>query len=226
MARTRRPGLQLVRGLFLALMTGLNFVALQYLQLAETGAIQFFVPILVALFAAPLLKERLDGPRWFAIALGFAGVLVILRPGMQGFHPALLLALLNAALYALFNLLTRHLAAYDPPEATQFISGLVATAAAAPFAIAVWQAPSSWTLWAVAAGIGLAGGIGHYCLALAHRHAPASVLAPFLYQQILWMAVFGFAFFGDVPEAAVIAGGALVVASGAFLIYREYRGAR
>jgi drug/metabolite transporter (DMT)-like permease len=204
-------------------MTALNFWALQYLQLAETGAIQFSVPILIALFAAPLLKERLDAARWIAIVAGFAGVLVILRPGMQGFHPALLIALANAALYALFNLLTRHLAAYDSAETTQFISGIVATLAAMPFALAVWQSPVSWVEWAVAAAIGIAGGLGHYFLALAHRYAPASVLAPFLYQQILWMVLFGFLVFGDLPDAPVVAGCAIVIASGAYLLHREKR---
>ncbi|MDW8468463.1 MAG: DMT family transporter [Burkholderiales bacterium] len=224
LARTRRPGLQLVRAAFLPAMTALNFWALQYLQLAETGAIQFSVPILVALFAAPLLKERLDWRRWAAIVAGFAGVLVILRPGMQGFHPALLVALANALLYALFNLLTRHLAAYDSAETTQFISGIVATVAVAPFAFAVWQTPASGAEWALAAAIGVAGGLGHYFLALAHRHAPASVLAPFLYQQIVWMMLLGYAVFGDVPDAPVIVGCAIVIASGAYLLQRERAG--
>jgi drug/metabolite transporter (DMT)-like permease len=223
LVRARRPGLQLLRAAFLPTMTALNFWALQYLQLAETGAIQFSVPILIALFAAPLLKERLDAARWIAIVAGFAGVLVILRPGMQGFHPALLIALANAALYALFNLLTRHLAAYDSAETTQFISGIVATLAAMPFALAVWQSPVSWVEWAVAAAIGIAGGLGHYFLALAHRYAPASVLAPFLYQQILWMVLFGFLVFGDLPDAPVVAGCAIVIASGAYLLHREKR---
>ncbi|MGH7823334.1 MAG: EamA family transporter, partial [Candidatus Binatia bacterium] len=94
--RTRRPGLQLVRAAMLPLMTAMNFWALQYLQLAETGAIQFSVPILIALLAAPLLGERLEAARWSAIAIGFFGVLVIIRPGTQGFHPALMISLVNA----------------------------------------------------------------------------------------------------------------------------------
>jgi drug/metabolite transporter (DMT)-like permease len=219
--RTRRPALQLLRAAFLPVMTGLNFWALQHLQLAETGSIQFSVPILVALFAAPLLRERLDAGRWSAIVAGFVGVLVILRPGTEGFHPALLVAFANAVLYALFNLLTRHLAAYDTAETTQFYAGIVATLAAAPFALLAWQAPASWREWTVAAAIGISGGLGHYFLALAHRHAPASVLAPFLYQQILWMVLFGYLVFGDIPQAPVVAGAAIVIASGAYLLARE-----
>jgi len=150
-------------------------------------------------------------------------VLVIIRPGTQGFHPALLLALANAVLYALFNLLTRHLAAYDSAEATQFIAGAVAVVTLAPFAFAVWQTPQGWLPWAVAVLIGIAGGMGHYLLALAHRYAPASVLGPFLYQQIIWMVLLGYLVFGDLPAAPVVLGCAIVVASGGYLLWRERR---
>ena len=219
--RTRRPGLQLLRAAMLPTMTAINFWALQYLQLAETGAIQFAVPILIAVLAAPLLGERLDAARWAAIVVGFLGVLVVIRPGTQGFHPALLLSLVNAVLYAMFNLTTRRLAAYDSPEATQFISGLGATLAIAPFALAVWQTPATWLEWMVACVIGISGGLGHYFLALAHRYAPASILGPFLYQQILYMALLGYLVFGDVPDAPMVVGGAIVIASGLTLLWRE-----
>ena len=219
--RTRRPKLQLLRAAFLPVMTGLNFWALQYLQLAETGAIQFSVPIIIALFAAPLLGERMDRARWAAIGVGFLGVLIIVRPGTQAFHPALLLAIVNAVLYALFNLLTRQLAAHDSPEATQFFSSLGATLAITPFALAAWQAPPGALQGLILCLIGIAGGLGHCFLALAPRYAPASVLGPFLYQQIVWMVLLGYLVFGDVPDAAVLAGGAIVIGSGLYLLARE-----
>jgi len=219
--RPKRLKLQLLRAAFMPVMTGLNFWALQYLQLAETGAIQFSVPIIIALIAAPMLGERMDRARWAAIAVGFVGVLVIVRPGTQGFHPALILSIINAFLYALFNLMTRHLAAHDSPETTQFYSSVGATLVITPFALAAWQTPSSALQWLLLAGIGLAGGVGHYVLAVAHRYAPASVLGPFLYQQIVWMVLFGYLVFGDVPDAAVLVGAAIVIASGAYLLYRE-----
>jgi drug/metabolite transporter (DMT)-like permease len=223
LVRTRKPGLQALRALFLPVMTGLNFWALQYLQLAETGAIQFTVPIIIAIASGPLLGERLDARRWAAIVVGFAGVLVILRPGMQGFHPALVLSLINALLYALFNLMTRHLAAYDSPEATQFLSALGAAALMTPFGLAAWQTPANASEWTVACLIGVCGGLGHYLLAVAHRHAPASVLGPFLYQQIVWMVLLGYLVFGDVPDGAVLLGAGIVIASGLYLLARERR---
>jgi drug/metabolite transporter (DMT)-like permease len=221
--RPKRLKLQLLRASFMPVMTGLNFWALQYLQLAETGAIQFSVPIIIALIAAPMLGERMDRARWAAIAVGFIGVLIIVRPGTQGFHPALILSIINAVLYALFNLMTRHLAAHDSPETTQFFSSVGATLIITPFALAAWQTPTSALQWALLVGIGLAGGIGHYVLAVAHRYAPASVLGPFLYQQILWMVLFGYLAFGDVPDMAVVVGAAIVIASGGYLLYRERR---
>jgi drug/metabolite transporter (DMT)-like permease len=221
--RSKRPKLQLLRALFMPVMTGLNFWALQYLQLAETGAIQFSVPIIIALIAAPMLGERMDRARWTAIAVGFIGVLIIVRPGTQGFHPALLLAIINAFLYAMFNLLTRQLAAHDSPETSQLYSSVGATLLLAPFALAAWQAPASALQWGVLILIGFAGGLGHYLLAIAHRFAPASVLAPFLYQQIIWMMLLGYLVFGDVPDSAVVVGAAIVIASGGYLLYRERR---
>jgi drug/metabolite transporter (DMT)-like permease len=221
--RPRRPKLQFLRALFLPVMTGLNFWALQYLQLAETGSIQFSVPLIIALLAAPMLGERMDRARWAAIVVGFIGVLIIVRPGTQGFHPALLLSLITALLYALFNLLTRQLAAHDSPETTQFWSSIGATLAIMPFALASWQTPTAALQWAVLVLIGAAGGLGHYLLALAHRYAPASVLAPFLYQQIVWMMLIGYLVFGDVPDKAVVVGAAIVIASGGYLLYRERR---
>jgi len=222
--RVRNVKLQLLRGLMLFSMTALNFWALQYLQLAETGAVQFAVPILIALFGAWLLGERLDAPRWIAIGTGFAGVLLIMRPGTGGFHPAIFLAIANAVLYALFNLLTRRLAATDRPEATQFVSALSAAVLLTPAGLAAWQSPASALDWLLVAVLGMAGGLGHWLLAVAHRFAPASVLAPFLYQQILWMTLFGWLVFGDVPGLPVVSGTAVVIASGLYLIARERRG--
>ena len=210
-----------LRAVMLVLMTGINFWALQYLQLAITSSIFFAVPIITALMAAPMLGERIDRRRWVAIAAGFAGVLVIVRPGSADFHPAMLLALVNAALYAMFNLMTRRLAAYDSPETIQYLPAVGAAILLAPFAAAAWQAPAGWLEWTLACLMGALGGLGHYLLAAAHRYAPATVIAPFLYQQVLYMALFGYLVFGDVPAPAVWLGAAIVIASGLYLFARE-----
>jgi drug/metabolite transporter (DMT)-like permease len=221
LVRTSHWRWHLLRALMFVLMTGINFWALQYLQLAITSSIMFIVPIVTALMAAPMLGEKIDRGRWAAIVAGFAGVLVIVRPGSADFHPAMLLALVNASLYAMFNLMTRRLAAYDSPETIQYLPALGAAILLAPFALAAWQAPSGWLEWTLACLMGALGGLGHYLLALAHRYAPATVIAPFLYQQVLYMALFGYLVFGDVPAPAVGVGAAIVVGSGLYLFARE-----
>jgi drug/metabolite transporter (DMT)-like permease len=209
------------RAVMFVVMTGLNFWALQYLQLAITSSIFFIVPILTALIAAPMLGERIDAGRWAAIVAGFAGVLIIVRPGSAEFHPAMLLTLANSVLYAIFNLMTRHLAAYDPPETIQYLPAVGAALLLTPFALAAGGWPSGWLEWSVACAMGAVGGLGHYLLAAAHRYAPATVIAPFLYQQVLYMALFGYVVFGDVPAPAVGVGAAIVIASGLYLFARE-----
>ncbi len=221
--KIHNPRLQLLRGVMLALMTGLNFFALQYLQLAETGAVQFSVPILIALISALWLHEKLDLKKWLAICMGFAGVLVIIRPGSNGFHPAILLSIMNALLYAAFNLMTRRLAGSDHPISTQLASAMVPTVVLAPFAIWYWQTPDSWQVWCILVLAGLTGGLGHTASALAHRYATAAVLGPFLYQQIIYMSFGGWLIFGQIPDAAVVLGAGIVVLSGLYLLWREFK---
>jgi drug/metabolite transporter (DMT)-like permease len=215
--------LQALRGSLMAAMTALNFFALQYLQLAETGAIQFSVPLLIALFSAWWLGEKLDARRWLAIAAGFAGVLLVMRPGSQAFHPAILLSVLNALLYAAFNMLTRRMVATESAASLQMMSALGAALLLAPWALAAWQWPSGALPWLLIALCGLCGGIGHFMVAQAHRYASAATLGPFLYQQIIYMTLLGWLVFGQVPGLLVIAGALVVVLSGLYLLWLEMR---
>lgn len=214
----------LVRALMFMAMTGINFWALQYLQLTVTSSIFFSVPLIIALASASFLGEKLAPGKWVAIITGFAGVLVIVRPWGADFHPAMLASVVNALLYAVFMMMTRRLAAYDSPETIQYLPAVGATIGLAPFAIAAWETPDSWLEWTVACLMGVLGGLGHYLLALAHRYAPASVIAPFLYQQVVYMALFGYLVFGDVPSRWVWLGAAIVIGSGLYLFSRERTG--
>ena len=222
--RVRNWKLQALRATMMAAMTGLNFWALQYLQLAETGAIQFSVPLLIALFSAAFLGEKLDARRWAAIVAGFAGVLLIIRPGSAAFHPAILLSVLNALLYAAFNLLTRRLVATESAASLQLMSAAGAALLLAPWALAVWQMPASLGQWGLLALCGLCGGVGHFMVAQAHRYASAATLGPFLYQQIIYMTLLGWWVFDQVPSLLVIGGAAVVVLSGLYLLWLEMKG--
>ena len=221
--RTRHLRWHVVRGLMVIAMTAMNFFALQYLQLTVTASIFFSVPIIIALVSATAFGEKLDTARWIAIVAGFAGVLTIVHPGSADFHPAMLLSVVNAILYAFFLMMTRRLAAYDSPETIQYLPAVGAALGLAPFALAAWEAPSGWLEWTVACLLGVLGGFGHYLLALAHRYAPSSVIAPFLYQQVIYMALFGYVVFGDVPGPGVWIGAPIVIASGLYLFTRERR---
>jgi drug/metabolite transporter (DMT)-like permease len=221
--RTRHVRWHLVRALMFMAMTGINFWALQYLQLTVTASIFFSVPIMIALASSLLLNEKLDAGRWSAIVAGFAGVLIIIRPWGAEFHPAMLASVVNAILYAVFLMMTRRLAAYDSPETIQYLPALGAAIGLAPFAIAAWESPSGWLEWTVACLLGVLGGFGHYLLALAHRYAPSSVIAPFLYQQVIYMALFGYVVFGDLPSPGLWTGAAIVITSGLYLFSRERR---
>lgn len=221
--RTNHMRWHVVRALMFMAMTGINFWALQYLQLTVTASIFFSVPIMIAMASAFIFNERLDLGRWIAIVAGFAGVLIIIRPWGAEFHPAMLASVVNAILYAVFLMMTRRLAAYDSPETIQYLPALGAAIGLAPFAFAAWESPSGWLEWTVACLLGVLGGVGHYLLALAHRYAPSSVIAPFLYQQVIYMAVFGYVVFGDVPSPGLWTGATIVIASGLYLFSRERR---
>jgi drug/metabolite transporter (DMT)-like permease len=150
-------------------------------------------------------------------------VLLVIRPGTQAFHPALLLACLNALVYAAFNMLTRRMAATESPETMQLLSASGAAVLLAPFALAQWHTPQGWAVWAALGVCGLLGGLGHLFIAQAHRQATAAVLGPFLYQQILYMTLGGWLVFGQTPDGYVVAGALVVVASGLYLLALEMR---
>jgi drug/metabolite transporter (DMT)-like permease len=218
---TNQLGLQLVRSVLMVGTTAFNFLALQYLRLDQTVTIVFLAPLVVALLAGPLLGEWVGMHRLVAILVGFVGVLVAVRPGLGAVHPAVLYAFASMLVYSLFMLLTRHMARFDPPLVTLFYSMFVGTVAAAPLAFSDWHTPPSIAAWVLLCSTGLLGGLGHWLFLHAYRLAPASAISPFLYMQLLTMVAFGFAVFGDLPDGWTLAGAAIIVASGVYLIHRE-----
>jgi drug/metabolite transporter (DMT)-like permease len=226
MFTTTRLGLQLLRSVLMVATTAFNFMALKYLRLDQTVTIVFLAPLMVALLAGPLLGEWVGRRRMAAIMVGFIGVLIAVRPGLGIMHPAVLYSFAAMLAYALFMLLTRHMAQFDPPLVTLFYSMFVGTFAGIPFAIADWQAPADTLSWVLLGSLGVLGGLGHWLFLHAYRLAPASAIAPFLYMQLLTMVAFGYVVFGDLPDVWTLAGAALIVASGVYLVHREHRLAR
>lgn len=221
--RTRRPLLQILRGLCLLGSTVFNFVALGHLQLAETMSISFSAPLLIAAMSGPLLGERIGLPRWLLIGLGFLGVLVVARPVGGHFQPAMLIAFTNVLCYAVYAVVTRRLAGVDSAASMLIFSTALPVLVLAPALPSVWVWPSLPSLWLVMAIMGAFGALGHLLLTLAFGRAPASVVAPFTYTQILWMTLSGWLVFGDLPGPSTVLGAAIVVTSGFGLLWLERR---
>jgi drug/metabolite transporter (DMT)-like permease len=219
--RTGRPALQIGRSILLLLSTLANFLALRFLQLDEAIAIIFSTPFFVAALSGPILGEWVRWRRWTAIAVGFVGVLVVARPGTASFQPAALLSLMGAFCYALYSITTRVLARTDSNETTLFYSNLIGALVMMPVVPFVWMTPSSPLVIAVMVATGAFASFGHYLLIAGHRLAPAAVLSPFIYTELVWVIALGFLVFGDVPSRWTLAGSAIVVASGLYILHRE-----
>ena len=220
--RSSKPGLQILRSVFMAGATFFNFLAPDYLQLDQTATIFFLAPMMVAALAGPLLGEWIGWHRFAAIVIGFLGVLAMFRPGMSTIHWAVLLSLAATLCYALYNITTRHLASFDNSEVTQFYTPFAGFVLSMPFAISGWVWPQDAFSWFLLAALGLVGGFGHWLLIKAHRQAPAAILAPFVYTGLIPMVLLGYLVFDDIPSPWTLAGGAVIVASGLYLLRREY----
>lgn len=219
--RTKKLALQCGRALCLVGSTLGFFVALRYLPLTQLTSISFSAPLVTALLAGPLLGERIGPRRLIAVLVGFAGVLIVTRPFGSSVHPAAVFAVLAALSNAFYYLATRVLAAHDQPETTMFYTSLMGTVIVSPLLPFLWQTPSSPLAWAVLLGLGVFGALGHWLLILAHRHAPASMLAPFFYAQIIGATLFGLGLFGELPDRWTVIGSSIVIASGLYLLHRE-----
>jgi drug/metabolite transporter (DMT)-like permease len=218
---TQRYWHQIARSCLMLGSTFLNFLALRTLRLDQTQTVYFLAPFLVALLAGPFLGEWIRWRRMIAILVGFSGILVAVRPGFTAFEPALVFAFGSMLCYAVFMLLTRYLATYDAPEITLFYSLLAGTFVMGPLAMVDWVWPTDALTWALLISMGFWGGLGHFIFILAYRHAPASVLAPFIYLGLITHVAGGYLVFGQVPDQWTLVGAAIVIASGVYMVHRE-----
>jgi drug/metabolite transporter (DMT)-like permease len=222
LVRTARPGTHVIRGLLLAASTICLIGAISFVPLADAYTITFTAPLLVTVFSIPLLGERVRWRRWSAVLAGFAGVLIVIRPGFGVTHWALALPLITALGFALYQILTRKVSAVpgESSLAMLFYLACVGTAIMTALVPFFWQ-PVAPVDWLAMTAMGALGGVGHLILIRALTIAPASLLAPFVYTQIIWALVLGYLVFGDVPDRWMLVGCAVIVASGLFVFYRE-----
>lgn len=220
----KSPRLQLARGVTLFAFAVFLFAALKYLPQAEAVAISFVAPLLILVLAGPLLGERVGWARWAAASAGFAGMLIVVRPGSGLAAIGIGFALATLAANAAFQLLSRRLAMTDHPVATVFYSALVGMLAGTlilPFGLPErW--PDAWET-ALFLSFGVTGTLSHLCLMRAYGLAPASFIAPFIYVHIVQATLAGLVFFGQFPDAVTLGGIAVILASGAGIALYERR---
>ena len=218
--RSRRPLLQLLRSGLLFATTMLFNAGLTTTTLAAATTIMFLTPIVLTVLSVFVLGEHVGPRRWMSIAVGFVGALIVVRPGMVEFNVGVLLLLAAAVTNSVYQLTTRKLAGLDDPRTSFFYTAAVGAIGASfvvPFA---WATPQAFD-WGLLVAMGVLGGAGHLFLVLAFDRAPVSLLAPFVYTQLVWAAIFGYAIFGEIPDRWTVAGAALICASGLYIFYRE-----
>ncbi len=219
-ARTGNLKLQVVRSLLLLAATIFFFTAIRFMPLADATAIAFVSPLLLTVLSIPLLGERVGLRRWAAVAVGLAGALIIIRPGLGVASWATLLPLATAFTYSLYQIGTRKLTQIDATATIFLYTGVVGALVMSALVPFFWSTPSP-IAWLLMATTGLLGGLGHYLIIQAFVRAPASALAPFSFVTIIWTTCSGYLVFGDLPDAATISGAAIIIASGIFVFYRE-----
>ncbi|SDS66108.1 Threonine/homoserine efflux transporter RhtA [Bradyrhizobium canariense] len=218
--QTRRPGLQVVRGVAL-LASSLFFISgLRFLPMAEASATSFVSPLFVTALSIVFLGESVGVRRWLATAVGLIGVLIVLRPGSSAFHPAAFFPIVSALAWACTLIMTRMMSGTEHAITTMTYSAIVGLGILSALVPFVWVHPS-WHDIFFGIVVGIASTAGQWIVVLAFRYADASVLAPFSYTQLLWVSILGFIVFGEVPDVWTVTGAAIIVASGLYTAHRE-----
>lgn len=214
-ARSARPWLQGGRSLLGLGENAVFVLAFLYLPLADTHAVAATSPLIVVALAVPLLGERMEPRRWLAVGGGFAGVLLIVRPGLQAVDWQLLLPLLGAVLWALYQVLTRMCARHDRPATTLLWTAAVGFVALCMIGPWQWHRPDQLG-WLLLLGVAVLGTLSHYALIRALDFTEAGAVQPYSYSLLVWAALLGWLVFGDVPDGMTFVGAALVVTSGLY----------
>ncbi len=219
--RSNIPRKQILRAFLLFTSTSLNFTALKYLPLTTTIAIFFAAPMIVCLLSIPILKEKVGLKRFAAIVVGFIGVLIIVAPWDEQFDYHVFLAIGASTTAAGYFVMSRVVAGVDNNSVAQFYCSAVPSAILFPIVVTLWQWPATQLEWGLLILIGSLGMLGHSVLTFAHRFAQASVLAPTVYSQIIYITFLSWLIFDTVPTISTVIGIAIIVASGVYIWSRE-----
>ena len=219
--KTARIGLQLGRGACAALSASLFIIGVSYVPLADAVAVTFIAPLLVTIMAALLLGEYVGIHRWTAVLIGFAGTLVIIRPGFDSFHPALLLPFSAAFLFAGRQIISRFLSGIDRTETTVAYTAIASTILLSlplPF---VWVNPQTQSEFLLILGMASMAAMGELLVIKALEIALAVVVSPMQYTIIIWSSFYGFMVFDQLPDIYTLGGTAIIILSGLYTLHRE-----
>ena len=217
----RRLGTQVVRGMLLFFSSYLFFHGVAYLPLATAAAISLSSPLIVTALSPRLLGEAVGPRRWIAVIVGFGGALIVVRPGHADFDWHVLWIVGSTVSSSFYQIFSRRYGQTERPDASATVATIVGTVAATPFVPFEWVAPASLWHLGLFVGMGVMAGTGHYFLTIAYSQAPASVVTPFNYTQLLVAAILGYAIFHDQPDVWTWVGAAVIIASGLYIGYRE-----
>jgi drug/metabolite transporter (DMT)-like permease len=222
--RTPQPSLQIARSLILIVESAIFVLAFRYLPLADAHAVAATSPLIVIALGVLFLDEKAGPARWLAVAAGFAGVLMIIRPGLRDLDWPVLLPLIGAGLWATYQILTRLAARRDSADTSLIWAAavpLIATTFVGPIG---WQWPTV-TSWILMTAISVIGALGNYAMIKALDYAEAGAVQPYNYMLLVWATLLGIVMFGDVPDEWTILGAAIVVASGLYTWHHDRRAA-
>ena len=224
-SRSNNLPLQIFRSIFLVGEAFLFTLSFKLLPIADVHAIVAVAPIFVTALSALWLKEKVGLRRWSAVLVGFAGVMIILRPGFEGFNQLLLLPLAAATAFAFYQILLRISSRYDDGQVSQFYTGIVPLIAVTFLVPFFWIQPDFYGWIALIAG-GIFISLGHLFLIFAFQYATPSAVQPFNYTLLVWATLFGWLFYKELPDSWTIFGALIVVSSGLYTLYRERKRAR
>jgi len=220
LVRPRNPVSQIIRGLCVTASSVLFVYGIREMTMAQATTISFLSPLLITVLSIPLLGEIVGIRRWVAVLAGLIGTLIIVRPGMAGFQPAALFGVASSSCWALALIITRKIARSDAPQTTILWSALIGTVVLTvllPFE-ARWPTGWQFTLCLI---LGVLSSAGQWMVVLAHRLAPASLLAPISYTQLPWVTIGGYLVFDNLPDRWTLVGAAIIIASGLYTAHRE-----
>lgn len=219
--KVNQPLMQIVRGLLLFVSTYLQFFGLAYLPLATAAAITLTSPIMVTALSWPMLREPVTFRLWMAIHIGFAGALIVVRPGDASFDWHVLFIVGSTACSALYQVVSRRYGRTERPDASATVTTIVGSVAASPFLPFGWVTPTLGGDLVLLIGTGVMAGLGHYLLTIAFTQAPAAIVSPFNYTRIIGAAILGYLIFNELPDLWTWVGTAVIILSGLYIGYCE-----